>query len=136
MNKHLRRGLLALGLLTLTGCGDSADTLMRSGVNYKCELTDRLMKVKNEEEARKFIDHDLKIYAEKIKILDDKWMKWIKDIEDPYRKKKYKVINIESKWEQGTDKWEEDALNAPGKEDDQIMSTRKAFGNYMRKLRR
>jgi hypothetical protein len=134
MNQRPRRLFLSLGLLALTGCGDSADSLLRTATNYRCELTDRLIKVNDEQSAKKFVDHDMKVYAEKLKNLDDKWVKWIKDIEDPYRKKQYKVVNIQSKSEQGTDQWEEDLFNAPGGKEEDIAPTRKAFAAYVRKV--
>jgi hypothetical protein len=118
----------------LTGCGDSADSLLRTGVNYKSELTDRLMKVTDEASAKKFIDHHMKVFSEKNKNLNDKWDKWIKEIEDDYRGK-VRVINIKSTAAPGTDEWEQDMLNAERKkDDDRIINTREAFISYMKKI--
>ena len=96
MSRRLQRGLWLCGLLTLIGCGDSADSLLRTGINCKSELTDRLSKVTDEPSARNFIDQTLKVYTDKNKALSDKWDKWIKEIEDdPYRGK-VRVVNITS----------------------------------------
>jgi hypothetical protein len=133
MSKHLRRGLCVLSLLALTGCGDSADTLLRTGINYKSELTDRLMKVTDEDSARKFIDQHMKTFTDKNKNLNDKWDKWIKEIEDDYRGK-MRVVNITSTGAPGSEQWEKDLVNAENKKDDKIIATREAFINYMRKI--
>src|SRR5436190_16437870 len=105
MNARLQRGLWALAFLTLTGCGDTADSLLRTGVNCKSEFTDRLMKVTDEPSAKKFIEHHLKVFTEKHKNLNDKWDKWIKEIEDDYRGK-LRVVAIASTAAPGTEQWE------------------------------
>src|SRR5258708_369723 len=87
MNRHFRQGLLVLSLVTLAGCGESADTLLRKGINWKTELTDRLMKVTDEASAKKFME-SFKTYMEKNRELDEKWQKWNKDIFDDYSRLK------------------------------------------------
>jgi hypothetical protein len=133
VNILLRRTLWVLCPLILTGCGDSADTLLRTGVNYKSELTDTLMKVKDEESAKKFLEFTIKNYLEKNRILNEKWDKFIKDIEDDFRGKK-KVIKFKTNADPGTEEWERDALNVPANEDPRIISTREAFITYMKKI--
>jgi len=117
----------------LTGCGDTADTLLRTGVNYKSELTDSMMKIKDEESAKKFLDYTLKNYVEKNRLLNEKWDKFIKDIEDDFRGKK-RVIKFKTNADPGTEEWEREALNLPANEDPRFLETRQAFITYMRKI--
>jgi hypothetical protein len=133
MSRHLRRGFGILSILAIAGCGDTADTLLRTGSNYKSELTDRLMKVTDEQSARAFIDQTMKTFTEKNKALSDKWEKWIKEIEDDYRGK-LRVVNITSSGQPGSEQWEKDLRAAENKKDDKVIATREAFIDYMRKI--
>jgi hypothetical protein len=133
MKTRLRPALLAFGLLTLAGCGENAGSLLRRGANYRSELTDRLSRVDSEESAKKFIDHHLKVYAEKLKTLDDLWVKWIKDIEDDYRGKK-RVISFVTRAELGSKEWMDEAKNHRGKDDTRFDDTREAFVSYVKRI--
>lgn len=130
MNRTARTGLFVFGLLTLTGCGDTDTTLLRTAINYKSELIDQLMKVKDEESARKFVDYYLKVFDEKNKTLDDKWNKWTKDIEADFRNKK-RVINFSSNGQPGDDQFRQDAVAAMQKEDERIQGTRMTFLDFL-----
>jgi hypothetical protein len=134
MNARLARSFFLLGLVTAAGCGDTADTILRSGANSRSELTDRLMKVTDEASGKKFIDYHLKNYTEKSKALDEKWLKWIKDIEDDYGRGKKKVIAFTTTGAPGTEQWEKDARNVPANEDERVVETREAFITYMKKI--
>src|SRR5262249_20900856 len=74
-----------------------------------------------------------KAFIEKNKNLNDKWDKWIKDIEDDYRGK-VRVVAITSTASPGDEQWEKDLLNAENKKDDRVISTREAFINYMKQI--
>jgi hypothetical protein len=132
MNKRLRCGLWLVSLLGVAGCGDTPETMLRTSINSKAELTDRLTKVTDEPSAKKFIEHYLKNYTEKNKALNDKWEKWIKEIEDGYRQK-VRVL-VTSKNAPGSPEWEEEMRTADNKKDDQIIDTREAFITYMKKV--
>jgi hypothetical protein len=133
LKTHLRRGLFLLGVLTLSGCGDSADTLLRTATNFKSEITDRLMKVTDEPSAKKYTDY-MKTCMDKNRDLDEKWQKWIKDIEDDFRKEKKRVVQFKSDAAPGTEQWEADARNVSANEDARIIQTREAFITYLRKI--
>jgi hypothetical protein len=134
MNWHLRRGLLTLSLLTLAGCGDSGESLVRTAMNQKSELTDRLMKVKDENAAKKFIDHHMKVFGDKKKILDDKWQKWIKDVDDDATGKA-RVLIFQTTGTPGDAQWEKDALNIPPNQNARFIGTREAFVTYIKKIK-
>jgi hypothetical protein len=135
MNRRGRNSLLLLGLLALTGCGDTPDTILRSAINQKNELTDRLMKVTDEESARKFVEVDMKNYADKLKTIDEKWVKWIKDVEDDFRSKKLRLIVIYSNAVPGSEQWRKEADKAPVVDDARVPWTRDAFMTYMKNVR-
>src|SRR5437764_9514236 len=84
---RFRRGFLLLGLLALTGCGDSADSLLRIAINNRSELTDRLARVNDEASAERFNEVHMAAFSDKHKVIDEKWQKWLRDIEDDYRSK-------------------------------------------------
>jgi hypothetical protein len=129
--KHASRPwLLIIGLLSLTGCGDTDSSILRTALNYKSELIDQLMKVNDEESAKKFMDYYLKQYTEKNMALDDKWNKWCLDIEADFRHKK-KVVKFESSGQPGDDQFRQDAIAAMEKEDERIKATRMMFLDFL-----
>lgn len=135
MNVRVRPGLWALGLLTLTGCGDTSDTVLRTALNRKCETTDRLMKVTDEESAKKYLDPYLRGQTDRFKDLDDKWQKIIRDIEDDFRGKNLRVITFNSTGAPGSEQWQKDALStlpAAAKDDPRIPAVRESFISYMK----
>jgi hypothetical protein len=134
MNKHLRHGLLFVGLATMTGCGANADTLLRMSINQKSELTDRLMKVTNEESANKFVNFYFKNYVEVNRALDERWQKWIKDIEDVPKKDRISVVAFKSSGDPGSEEWERDARDVPANANSLLVETREAFIAYMKKV--
>jgi hypothetical protein len=135
MSKPFRYGLMFLGLLSATGCGADADTLLRMGINQKSELTDRLMKVTDEESAKKFGGFYLKNYIETNRQLDERWQKWIKDIEDDMpRKDKVKVVAFKSSGDPGSEEWERDARVFPANAEPVFVQTREAFIAYVKKV--
>ena len=73
------------------------------------------------------------MFIDKNKNLNDKWDKWIKEIEDDYRGK-VRVVNVASTGAPGDEQWEKDLLNAENKKDDRVISTRQAFINYMKNV--
>ena len=91
------------------------------------------MKVTDEQSAKKFADFYLKNYTETNRQLDERWQKWIKDIEDDYRGKK-RVVQFKSNGAPGSEEWERDARNVPDNEDPRIIQTRESFIAYMRKV--
>jgi hypothetical protein len=133
MNGQLRNVLIFLASIALTGCGANADTLLRTSINQKSELTDRLMKVTDEETAKKFVNFYFKNYVDVNRALDERWQKWIKDIEDDYRHKK-SVVQFKTTGDPGSEQWEKDARDVPDNEDPRIVETREAFIAYMRKV--
>jgi hypothetical protein len=133
MKKQLRLGLLALGALTLCGCGDSAYTILRTNANSYSELIDRLSKVNDEPSAKKFLDPYLKNYKERIRELDEKWNKFVKDIEDDFRGKK-PIISFRTEAVVGSEEWDNEARNAPGKEVASINDTREIFITFVKKI--
>jgi hypothetical protein len=133
MKKQLRHGLIFVGLVSITGCGADADTLLRMSINQKSELPDRLMKVTDEESAKKFVNFYFKNYVETNRALDERWQKWIKDIEDDYRHKK-SVVQFKTTGDPGSEQWEKDARDVPANEDPRIVETREAFITYMKKV--
>lgn len=133
MNRRLRYGLVLLGLAALSGCGDNADTILRMGANRKSELTDRLAKVTDEQSAKKFTGFYLKNYIEDNRKLDEKWQKWVKDIEEDHHSKKIRVIQFKTTFAPGSDEWNAEARVPPQNIDDpRIMETREAFILYMK----
>jgi hypothetical protein len=135
MNKHLRHGLLIVGLATMTGCGANADTLLRMSINQKSELTDRLMKVTDEESAKKFVNFYFKNYVEVNRVLDERWQKWIKDIEDDMPKKdRILVVAFKSSGDPGSEEWARDARDVPANANSLLVETREAFIAYMKKV--
>ena len=129
----LLRALGALSLLFLSGCGDNADNILRTSINLKNEHTDRLMQVKDEASATRFIEVDHKIFMERARKVSDKWQKLIRDIEDENRGKK--VIVFTSRHPPGSAKWQDDAQAALKKdiekEKSTIANTRQAFSTYV-----
>ncbi len=105
--------LFLLGLVFVAGCGDSADSLLRTAGNRKSELTDRLMKVNDEAAAKKFYDVQVRNFMERNKDVNEKWEKWLKDIEDDFRSKKLRVVSVPNvAAAPGTEEWRRAADSA------------------------
>jgi len=112
--RHLKNFLLLCSLAVLPGCvGDTPTSVLRSAINRKTELTDRLTAVKDDESAKKFIEGFLTWkdtgYNDENRKLSEKWRDLIKNIEDEHRNKR--VIQFKTNEKAGTDKWLADVEN-------------------------
>lgn len=106
--RHLKSWLVLCSLGVLPGCGgDTPSSVLRSSINVKGELTDRLTDVKDEPSAKKFIEVHLTFkdsgFNDRNRIFSEKWRDIVKNLEDDHRPKR--VVQFKTSEKAGTDKW-------------------------------